>query len=179
MNRYKAKVICLKCVRCHHGCHRDIKMSTVEPFYSRAWLHCKLLFSRKVVSNLFVTQRTAAYQASLSFTIFWSLLKLLSIESVMPSNHLILCHPFSSCPQSFPASGSFQWVGSLHQVAKVLELQLQHQSFHWIFVVDFPQDWLISLLSKGLSGVFASTTVWKNQFSNDKHYFWFNSNFNM
>ena len=51
---------------------------------------------------------TAAYQAPLSFTIFQSLLKLMFIESVMPSNHLILCYPpFSSCPQSFPASGSF------------------------------------------------------------------------
>ena len=39
--------------------------------------------------------------------------------------------PFSSCPQSFPASVSFQWVISSHQVAKVLELQLQHQSFQW------------------------------------------------
>ena len=44
--------------------------------------------------------------------------------------------PFS-CPQSFPTSGFFfQWVGSSHQVAKVLELQLQHQSFPWIFRVD-------------------------------------------
>ena len=50
---------------------------------------------------------TAARQASLSFTISWSLLKLMSIELVMPSNHLILCYPFSSCPQSFPESGSF------------------------------------------------------------------------
>ena len=50
---------------------------------------------------------TAACQASLSFTISRSLLKLMSIESVMSSNHLILCHPFSSCSQSFPASGSF------------------------------------------------------------------------
>ena len=39
--------------------------------------------------------------------------------------------PFSSCPQSLPASGSFQWVNSLHQVPKVLEFQLQHQSFQW------------------------------------------------
>ena len=44
---------------------------------------------------------------------------------------------FSSCPQSFPASGFFQWVSSSHQVAKVLELQLHHQSFQWIFRVDF------------------------------------------
>ena len=51
--------------------------------------------------------------------------------------------PVSSCPQSFPASGLFQWVGSLHQVAKTLELQLQHQSIQWISRVDFLQDWLI------------------------------------
>ena len=45
--------------------------------------------------------------------------------------------PFSSCPQSFPASGFLQWIGCSHQVAKVLEFQLQHQSFQWIFSVDF------------------------------------------
>ena len=46
--------------------------------------------------------------------------------------------PFFSCLQSFPASGSFfQWFGSLHQVAKVLEFQFQHQSFQWIFMVVF------------------------------------------
>ena len=56
--------------------------------------------------RLFATPWTAAHQASLSFTISWSLLKLKSIESMMPSNHLILCHPFSFCPQSFPGSGS-------------------------------------------------------------------------
>ena len=50
---------------------------------------------------------TAACQASLSITNSWSLPKLVSIESVMPSNHLILCHPFFSHLQSFPASGSF------------------------------------------------------------------------
>ena len=55
------------------------------------------------------------------------------------------CHPtisssdiaFSFCLQSFPESESFQWVSSSHQVAKVLELQLQHQSFQWIFRTDF------------------------------------------
>ena len=52
---------------------------------------------------LFATPWTAALQASLSFTISWNLLKLMSIELVMPSNHLGLCHPL----QSFPASGSF------------------------------------------------------------------------
>ena len=50
---------------------------------------------------------TASHHNSLPFTISQSLLKLMSVESVMPSNHLILCGPFSSCPQSFPPSGSF------------------------------------------------------------------------
>ena len=57
--------------------------------------------------RLFATPWTAAHQASLSFTISQSLLKLMSTESVMPSNHFILCHPFSSGLQSFPASGSY------------------------------------------------------------------------
>ena len=51
--------------------------------------------------------------------------------------------PFSSHLQSFPASRSFQWVSSLHQVAKVLEFQLQHQSFQWIFRTDLLQDGLV------------------------------------
>ena len=57
--------------------------------------------------RLFATPWAAAHQASLSFTISLSLLKLTSIKSVMPPSHLILCHPFSSCPQSFPVSGSY------------------------------------------------------------------------
>ena len=57
--------------------------------------------------QLFATPWIAAHQTSFSFTISWSLLKLMSIEFVMPSNHLILCHRFSSHLQSFPASGSF------------------------------------------------------------------------
>ena len=57
--------------------------------------------------RLFVTPWTAARQASPSITIFQILLRLMSIESVMPSKHLIICRPLSSCPQSFPASVSF------------------------------------------------------------------------
>jgi len=56
--------------------------------------------------QLFVTPWTAAHP-SLSITNSWSLLRLMSIKSVMPSNRLILCHPLLSCLQSFPASGSF------------------------------------------------------------------------
>ena len=80
-------------------------------------------------------------------------------------------HPLvSPSPPAFNLSQHqclFQWVSSLHQVAKVLEFQLQHQSFQWIFRTDFLQDggW-ISLQSKGLSGVFSNTIIQKHQFFN-------------
>ena len=77
----------------------------------------------------FVTPWTIAHQASLSITNSWGLLKLMPIKLVMSCNHLILCHPFFSCLQSFPASRSFPMSQSSASVAKVLELQLQHQSF--------------------------------------------------
>ena len=67
-------------------------------------------------------------QASLSFTISWSLLKLLSIESVILTNHFILCHSLSLLVLNlFQHQGLFQWAGCSHQVAKVLQLQLQHE----------------------------------------------------
>ena len=87
---------------------------------------------------LFATPWTAACQASLSIANSQCLLKLMSIESVMPSNHLIFCHPFLLLPSIFTSiMVFFQWVGSSHQVAKLLELQLQHQSFQWLCKVDF------------------------------------------
>ena len=80
--------------------------------------------------RLSATPWTVAFQGSLSFTILWSLLKVITIEWVMLSKHLILC-----CPLLLPSSwnlsqhqGLFKWVSSLHQVVKVLEIQLQ-QSF--------------------------------------------------
>ena len=79
---------------------------------------------------LFATPWTAAGQA------------FMSIHSVMPSNRLILCFPLL-LPSVFPSFRVFSKVSSSHQVAKVLELQLQHQSFQRIFRVDFLQDWLI------------------------------------
>ena len=64
------------------------------------------------------------------FTNSQSLLKLMSINSVMPLNHLILCHPLLFLPSIFPSIRVFfQWVSSSYQVAKELEFQLQHQSF--------------------------------------------------
>ena len=101
--------------------------------------------------RLFAAPWTAAHQASLSFTIFQTLLKLMSIESAMPSDYLILCHLFFSCPQFSPASGCFpmSWLfasggQSIRASASVLLLNVQG----W-----FPLrlTGLIFLLSKWLS----------------------------
>ena len=73
---------------------------------------------------------------SLSFTISWSLLKLMFIEPVMLSDHLILSSPSPAFSLS-QHHGLSQWFSSSNQVAKVLELYFQHQSFQWIFRVDF------------------------------------------
>ena len=85
-------------------------------------------------------------QAPLFFSISQSLLKLMFIHSVMSSNHLILSSPSPSAFNLSQHQGLFQWIGSFHQAAKVLELQLQHQCFQWIFRVDFLLDWLVWFL---------------------------------
>ena len=69
-------------------------------------------------------------QASLSFTISWSLLKFIFTELVMPSNHLILCCPLLLLPSILPILGSFPMSRLFALVPKVLELQLWGQSFH-------------------------------------------------
>ena len=113
----------------------------------------------------FATPWTTAHQASLFITNSRSLPKLMSIELVMPSNHLILCLPVTSFPQSFPASGSFpmsqffelggQSIG-VSALASVLPMNIQNWS---------PLGWTgwMSLQSKGLSRVFSNTTVQKHQ----------------
>ena len=72
-----------------------------------------------------------------------SLLQLMSIQSMMPSSHLILCRPLLLLPPIPPSISLFQWVNSLHEVAKVLEFQLQHQSFQWIFRTDLLYNGLV------------------------------------
>ena len=148
----------------HLGHHRALsRVPGAYNSFSLVIYYMLLLFSRSVVSNS-ETPWIAARQAPLSFTNFRSLLKLMSIESVMPSNHLILCRPFSSCLQSFPASGSFpmsQFFASGGQStgasASVLPMNIQD----W-----FPLGWTgwISFQSKVLSRVFPNITGQKHQF---------------
>ena len=106
-------------------------------------IHCQSVQSLSRV-QLFMTPWTAARQASLSITNSRSLPKLMSIESVTPSNHLILCYPLFLLPSIFPSIRVFSSeISSLHSVTKVLEFQLQHQSFQWIFRTDFLWDLLV------------------------------------
>ena len=93
---------------------------------------------------LFVTPWTASHQTSLSITNSWSLLKLMSLESVMPSNHLILCHPLLLSPSIFPSIRVLSNESVLCiKVAEVLVFQLQHQFFQWIFRTDLLWDGLV------------------------------------
>ena len=96
-------------------------------------------FSCSVVSDSSWLLWTAARQASLSFTNSRSLPKLMSIKSVMPSDHLILCCPLLLLPSSFPSLRVFFPVSQLFTSGWpiALELQCQHQSFQWIFRVGF------------------------------------------
>ena len=114
---------------------------------------------------LSVTPWTAAHQASLPFTISWSLLKFMSIQLVMPSNHLILCCPLLPLPSIF---------SSIRVFFNESALSIRWPKY-WTFsfsispsdkysgLTSFRID-VISLLSKGLSRVFPSTTIQKHQF---------------
>ena len=129
--------------------------------------------------RFFAALWTVACQASLSITNFWSLLKLTSIALVMPFNHFIFCRPLLLLPSVFPTIRAFsnelafciRWIKS------------------WSFSISLSmniQGWFLLgltgliLLSKGLSGVFSSTTVQKHQFfgaqpslcSNSHNYTW-------
>ena len=94
--------------------------------------------------RLFVTPWVAACQASLSITSSWSPPKPVSIVSVIPSNHLILCHPLLLPPSIFPSIRVFSNELVLHfRWPKYWEFQLQHQSFQWIFRTDLLEDGLV------------------------------------
>ena len=112
---------------------RSIQLTACETFlyeYDIVVIH---LLSRV---QLFVTPWTVAHQASLSFTIFQSLLKLMPIESVMPSSHNVLHCPLFFLPSIFSSIRIFFSESALHvRFAKILKLQ--HQSFQYIFRVDF------------------------------------------
>ena len=116
--------------------------------------------------RLFATPWTAAHQASLSISNSQSLPKLMSIESVMPSNHLILCRPLLLPPAIFPSIRVFSNESALHiRWPKYWSFSFSiNPSSEYSGLVSFKMDWSISLQSKGLSRVFSNTTVQKHQF---------------
>ena len=136
-----------------------------------------LLLGRKAMTNfssvqslsrvrLFGTPRTAALRASLSITNSRSLLRLMSIESVMPSNHLVLYHPLLLLPSIFPSIKVFS-----NESALCIRWPKYWISASTSVIPMNTQDWSplgwtgwISLQSKGLSRVFSNTTVQKHQF---------------
>ena len=140
------------------------------------WSAYSGISSVQLLSNvrLFVIPWNAACQASLSFTISQSLLKFMYTELMMHPTMSLSVAPFSSCPQSFPASGSFlmSWLFAssgqsigVAALATVLPMNIQG----W-----FPLGLtgLIFLLSKGLSRVFSNTTIWKHPFFGTQPTLW-------
>ena len=136
-------------------------------------LFISVQFSCSVVSDS-ATLWAAARQASLSITNSWSLLKLMSIASVTPSNHLILCH-LLLLPSIFP---------SIRVFSSELVLCIKWPKY-WSFSFSFSPsdeyselissriDWLISLQSKGLSRVFSKTAIQKHQLFGTQPSLWF------
>ena len=167
---------------CHGGAHAgnhwalSVLFNTSEPTDQavgtssiESWTVKKIEHQRIDALELWCSRRL--------LSISWSLFRFMSIEFLMPFNHLILCSPFSSRPQSFPASGSFpmnqlfasggQSIGT-SALASVLPMNIQG----W-----FPLGLcgLISLQSKGLSRVFSNTIVQKHQFFGAQPSLWSNS----
>ena len=127
--------------------------------------------------QLFATPWTAARQASLSITNSQSLLKLMSIELVMPSNHLILCHPLFLLPSIFPSIRVFSNESVLHiGWPKYWSFSLSiDPSNKYSGPISSELTCLISLQSKGLSRVFSNTTGQKHQFFSTQLSLWSNS----
>ena len=129
-----------------------------------SWLLSSVLLL--ICVQLLMTLWTTAHQASLSFSISQSLLRFMSIESVMSTNHINFYNPLLLQPSIFPSIRVFSYESALHirwpkwgasASASVFPVNIQD----W-----FPLGWtgLISLQSKGLSRVFSNTTVQKHQF---------------
>ena len=111
-----------------------------------------LLFSHSVMSDSLQTTWATAHQASLYLTISWSLLKLMSIESMMPSNHLSLCHPLLPLPSILPSL----WVFSSGSVLCIRWPKYWSFSFsispsnEYSELISFRMDWLDLLAVQGI-----------------------------
>ena len=167
-NRYMGRIFCMNkkheyiCVPCKFSSKGDLSRekniySQVDQFSSVQWLSCV---------RLFATPWIAARQASLSITNSQNSPRLTSIESVMPSSRLILCHPLLLLPPIPPSIRVFSNESTLHMRCP------KYWSFSFSIILPkksqgwSPSEWAgwISLQSKGLSRVFSNTTVQKHPF---------------
>ena len=116
--------------------------------------------------RLFAIPQTAARQASLSITNSRNLPEPMSIESMMPSNHLILCHPLFLPPSIFPSIRVFSDESALHsRWPKYWSFSFNiSPSNKYSGLISFRMDWLDLLAVQGLSRIFSNTTVRKHQF---------------
>ena len=125
--------------------------------------------------QLFVTPWTAARLASLSITNSRSLPKLMSIELVMPSNHLIHCCPLLLLPSIFSSIRVFSSESVLHiRLPKYRSFSIS-PSNEYSGLISFRIDWFDLLEIQGLSRVFSNTTVQRHQFFSAQLSLWFNS----
>ena len=136
---------------------------------------CVVVFQSLSCVRLFATPSTAACQASLSFTISWHLLRLMSIELAMWSSHLIFYFPFLFLPSTFPSIRVFSNESALHQVAKYWRFNLSiSPSNEYSGLTSFRIDWFDllavqrTLKTTGLS----STTNRKHQFFSAQPTLW-------
>ena len=133
---------------------------------------CSVRLSHSVVSDSFVTPWTVACQASLSITDSRSLLKLMSIKPVCHPTISSSAVPFSSCLQSFPASGSFQ----MSQWPKYWSFSFSiSPPSEYSELISFRIYLFDPFAVQGLSGVFSNTTVQKHQFFGAQLSLWSNS----
>ena len=149
---------------------------------SCGWCWGGVIYSVVVVQllshvRLFVTAGSAARQASLSITNSQSLLKLMSIELVMPSNHLILCRPLLLLPSIFSSIRVFSNESVLHiRWPKYWSFSFSNRPYNeHSRLISFRMDWCDILAVQGLSRVFSSAIVWKHQFFSAQPSLWSNS----
>ena len=156
----------------HHK-HLSISLHTTPLCHFNTYIFSSVQSLSHV--RLFATPWTAACQASLSIANSMSLLKLTSIESVMPSNHLNLCHPLLLLSSIFPSIRVF----SDESVLRIRWPRYWNFSFsispsnEHPGLISFRMDWLVSLQPKGLSRVFSNTTVQKHHFFDAQLSFFF------
>ena len=161
-------------------CERDFQKS--KRFSEIYILNILLLFYFSSVQSLsrvqvFATPWTAALQASLSITNLWSLLKLMSIESVMPSNHLILCHPLLLLPSIFPSIRVFLNESVLHiRWPKYWSFSFSiSPANEYSGLSSFRMDWLDLLVVQGTLKSLSNITVQNYQFFGAQISLWSNS----